>query len=96
MVYLEPSHTSVYGGAFLQNKLMATSCQLFLQKNSIIDVWLGSKYASVCEHSFIKKKTQTHFPVHTPKLLGTAFFIEQLWWLLWGFIIRKEYTKKER
>ena len=26
---------------------MATSCQLFLQKGSIVDVWLGFKYASV-------------------------------------------------
>ena len=25
--------------------------------------------------------TPTHFPLHTPKYLGTAFFIEQLQWM---------------
>ena len=46
--YLEPSQTSTtYKGVFVQKQLMATSGQLFSQKSSIVDVWLGSKYASV-------------------------------------------------
>ena len=46
--YLDPRQTSTtYEGAFVQKQLMATSRQLFSQKSSIVDFWLGSKYASV-------------------------------------------------
>ena len=33
------------------------------------------------------KETPTYFPVHTPKFFGTAFFIEQLWWLLLKYVL---------
>ena len=39
-------HSNISGGAFLQKILIAKSCSIFLQKNSTIDFWSGSKYSS--------------------------------------------------
>ena len=64
---------------------MAASRQLFLQKSSIVDVWLGSKYTSVnitLHLTFLRKtlmmkidekETPTHFPLRNPKFLGMHF-----------------------
>ena len=34
----------IYDTAFLQKQLTAKNCELFPQKSSIADVWLGSEY----------------------------------------------------
>ena len=36
----------IYDGVFLQKQSIVFSRKLFSQKSSIVDVWLGSKYAS--------------------------------------------------
>ena len=46
-------------------------------------------------YNFIKKRLQHGcFPVNFPKVLGTAFFIEQLWWLLLNYVYQKRIFKK--
>ena len=55
--YLDPRQRSTYEGAFVQKQLMATSCQLFSQKSSIIYFWLGSKYASMNITLHLTKKS---------------------------------------
>ena len=43
---MEPSRTSTMELFFLRKSLMAKSRKLFSQKSSVVDVRLGSKYAS--------------------------------------------------
>ena len=40
------TQSSIYDGAFLQKQSTVFSRSLFSRKISIVDVWLGSKYAS--------------------------------------------------
>ena len=41
--------------------------------------------------NFIKKRLQHGcVPVNIPKVLGTAFFKEQLRWLLWNYVLVSE------
>ena len=35
-------------------------------------------------------------PVNVPKVLGTAFFIEQLWWLLLNYVLVSERNFQKR
>ena len=41
------THSNVYDEAFLQKQITAFSRWIFSQRSSFVDVWLGSKYASV-------------------------------------------------
>ena len=43
---LHATQSNIYGGAFLRKNLTAKSRELFLQKRSTIDFWLGSKFGS--------------------------------------------------
>ena len=47
---------------------------------------------------YLKKRLQHRcFPLNIPKVLGTAFFIEQLWWLFLNYVLvlRKEFKEKK-
>ena len=46
--------------------------------------------------NFIKKRLQHKcFLVNIPKILGTAFFIEQFWWLLFNYVLVSERILKK-
>ena len=41
--------------------------------------------------AFVKKRLQHGcFPVNFPKVLETAFFIEQFWWLFFNYVLVSE------
>ena len=44
------TQSNVYDGAFSGKLVTAERCQQFLQKTSVVDVRLGSKYASSVNH----------------------------------------------
>ena len=55
---------------------------LYLKKNKTLSVCVSLE-AVLKACNFIKKRLQySYSPVNIPKVLGTAFFIEQLQWLL--------------
>ena len=58
--------------------------KFYLKKNKIFSVNIKDKSCnSLVGLQLFKKRLQHRcFPVNTPKGLGTAFFIEQLCWLL--------------
>ena len=72
--YLEPSRSSTME-RFLRKYLTADSASLFLQKSFIVDVRLGSKYASV---SFIKTSKNHYFKENKKVFLSENINIKMI------------------
>ena len=72
--------------------------RFYLKKNRILSVSIKNKPCNSPEGLQLhEKETPTYFLVHIPKILGTAFFIEQLWWLLLKSVLvsEKDFLKKK-
>ena len=61
---------NIFDEDFSQKQLTAKSCQQFLQKSSIIDVWHCPNYTS--GHSLLKKIVPEKIPQIFPKMLRKA------------------------
>ena len=67
-------------------------------KKKILRVHVKNKPCNSPACNFIKKRLQqVCVPVDIPKVLGTTFLIEQLWWLLLNYILvsAKKILKKK-